>query len=69
MWSNHLNPESTAVIYESEKLVRAGDPPTLVASADKIRKELGWASKYTDLQSIIETAWRWHKTHPNGYAE
>jgi UDP-glucose-4-epimerase GalE len=46
---------------------RAGDPPALVASADKIRAELGWAPKYTSLRAILETAWRWHKAHPNGY--
>jgi UDP-glucose-4-epimerase GalE len=46
---------------------RPGDPPALVANADKIRKELGWSPKYTELQSIIETAWKWHKNHPNGY--
>lgn len=46
---------------------RAGDPPELVASSDKIRAELGWSPKYTDLKPIIETAWNWHKAHPNGY--
>lgn len=46
---------------------RAGDPPVLVANADKIRRELGWKAAYTDLQSIVETAWNWHKSHPNGY--
>ncbi len=47
---------------------RAGDPPSLVAASDKIRRELGWTPKYATLKSIVETAWRWHKTHPNGYA-
>ena len=46
---------------------RAGDPPELVAGADKIRTELGWAPKYTNLKTIVETAWRWHKAHPNGF--
>jgi UDP-glucose 4-epimerase len=46
---------------------RPGDPPALVAASDKIRKELGWEPRYTDLRPIIETAWNWHKTHPNGY--
>lgn len=46
---------------------RPGDPPALVASADKIRRELGWEPKYTELRAIIETAWKWHKAHPNGY--
>ena len=47
---------------------RPGDPPALVAAADKIRAELGWEPKYTDLRLIVETAWNWHKSHPNGYA-
>jgi UDP-glucose 4-epimerase len=46
---------------------RPGDPPVLVASADKIRQELGWRPQYPDLRSIIETAWNWHRTHPRGY--
>ncbi len=48
---------------------RAGDPPALVAKADKIRAELGWAPKFDSLRAIVETAWRWHKAHPNGYGE
>jgi len=48
---------------------RPGDPPALVASAEKIRRELGWQPKYTDLRAIVETAWNWHKTHPDGYGE
>jgi len=46
---------------------RAGDPPELLANADKIRRELGWSPKYTDLKAIMTTAWNWHRTHPNGY--
>jgi UDP-glucose-4-epimerase GalE len=46
---------------------RAGDPPMLVASAEKIQKELGWRPNYTELRPIIETAWRWHRNHPKGY--
>jgi UDP-glucose-4-epimerase GalE len=48
---------------------RPGDPPVLVANADKIRRELGWAPKYTDLRAIVETAWNWHKNHPDGYGK
>jgi UDP-glucose-4-epimerase GalE len=48
---------------------RAGDPPALVASSDKIRAELGWAPKYPDLRAIVETAWDWHRTHPKGYGK
>lgn len=39
---------------------RAGDPPELVADAAKARKDLGWAPRYTSLEAIVETAWRWH---------
>ena len=47
---------------------RPGDPAVLVASSDKIRRELGWSPQYSDLRSIIESAWRWHLSHPQGYA-
>lgn len=46
---------------------RPGDPPTLVASSEKIGKELGWRPKYATLESIMQTAWDWHRAHPNGY--
>lgn len=46
---------------------RPGDPAVLVASSEKIVNELGWKPKYPDLETIIETAWKWHSTHPNGY--
>lgn len=46
---------------------RAGDPPMLVASSDKIRRELGWEPRYPDLRSIMETAWEWRRRHPRGY--
>lgn len=48
---------------------RAGDPPSLVAGSDKIRRELGWQPKYTQLRAIIESAWNWHKAHPKGYGD
>jgi len=47
---------------------RAGDPPTLIASSEKIRRDLGWQPKFPDLRSIIESAWKWHQRNPNGYA-
>ena len=46
---------------------RPGDPAVLVASSEKIRRELGWEPKYPELRTIIEHAWEWHRTHPNGY--
>ena len=48
---------------------RPGDPPILVASSEKIQRELGWRPRYADLRSIVETAWHWHRTHPHGYAD
>lgn len=46
---------------------RAGDPPALVAAAHLAQKELGWKPRYTSLHEMVETAWRWHRSHPNGY--
>jgi UDP-glucose 4-epimerase len=46
---------------------RAGDPLRLIAKADKIKKELSWRPKYSDLETIIKSAWQWHKKHPSGY--
>lgn len=46
---------------------RAGDPAVLVASSEKIRTELGWKPCYSQLSSIIEDAWIWHKDHPQGF--
>jgi UDP-glucose-4-epimerase GalE len=48
---------------------RPGDPPVLVASSEKILRELGWRPHYTDLRAIIETAWKWHRSHPKGYED
>ena len=47
---------------------RPGDPAVLVASSEKIRRELGWAPQYTDLESIIGSAWNWMQQNPVGYA-
>lgn len=46
---------------------RAGDPPRLVACADKARQVLGWEPKRIELETIVEDAWRFHQAHPNGY--
>lgn len=46
---------------------RPGDPDKLVASAARARKDLGWTATHSDLTSIVESAWAWHKDHPNGY--
>lgn len=46
---------------------RPGDPAVLFASADRIVSELGWRPQYTRLDDIVETAWRWHQSHPQGF--
>jgi len=46
---------------------RQGDAARLVASSEKIRRELGWDPQHTDLKDIISSAWEWHKSHPKGY--
>jgi UDP-glucose 4-epimerase len=48
---------------------RAGDPPALYADASKAKRELGWQVKFDTLDSIVESAWRWHKSHPNGFGD
>lgn len=46
---------------------RPGDPSVLVASSERIKRELGWRPEYQDLKLIIDSAWRWMLEHPNGY--
>jgi len=48
---------------------RAGDPAVLIASSEKIRRDLGWQPRFADLKSIIESAWHWHCAHPDGYTK
>jgi UDP-glucose-4-epimerase GalE len=47
---------------------RPGDPAILYASADRIRRELGWRPAFIDLRAIVDTAWQWRRRHPGGYA-
>ncbi len=46
---------------------RPGDPPRLVASAEKARTVLGWKPRLGDIRTIVEHAWAWHRAHPDGY--
>ena len=46
---------------------REGDPARLVASSEKLRRDLGWQPEYADLKQIVGTAWNWFRSHPNGY--
>jgi UDP-glucose-4-epimerase GalE len=48
---------------------RPGDPAVLVASSARIRNELGWSPRFPDIDSIVQTAWRWHQRHPDGYSD
>ncbi len=48
---------------------RAGDPPELVASSKAIRDDLGWEPQYPGIDEIVESEWKWHKDHPNGYED
>ena len=51
-----------------EEARRAGDPAILVASSQKIRRELNWQPLYPEIRTIVMHAWHWHSTHPMGYA-
>ena len=46
---------------------REGDPAVLFASSERIRRELGWKPEFEDVDTIVETAWRWRERHPHGY--
>jgi UDP-glucose 4-epimerase len=52
-----------------EKPRRAGDPPKLVASAEKAVRELGWKPRHPSLEAIVTSAWNWHRQHPKGYPD
>jgi UDP-glucose 4-epimerase len=75
----HSNGYSVAEVVEMARQVtgrhiptecaprRPGDPPVLIANADKAALELGWIPQHSDLDQIIESAWKWHLSHPKGY--
>ena len=48
---------------------RPGDPPALVADPTKLKSKLGWKPRYTDIRDTVATAWKWHQSHPDGYAD
>jgi UDP-glucose 4-epimerase len=50
-----------------EKSRRPGDPPRLIASSEKIKRELGWCPQFQTLDAIVESAWKWHQKFPCGY--
>ena len=55
----------------SSKIVerRPGDPAELIGSSEKAISELGWKPQFPNLDAIIETAWKWHRSHPEGYTD
>ncbi|MDY3024213.1 MAG: UDP-glucose 4-epimerase GalE [Streptococcus hyovaginalis] len=46
---------------------RPGDPDSLIAESSKAHQVLGWKPQFDNIEKIIETAWAWHSSHPNGY--
>ncbi len=52
-----------------EKPRRPGDPPRLIASSEKIKRELGWRPQFQTLHAIVESAWNWHQKFPRGYED
>jgi len=53
----------------AEKPRRPGDPPRLIASSKKIKDDLGWRPQFQSLDTIIESAWKWHQKFPGGYGD
>jgi UDP-glucose 4-epimerase len=52
-----------------EKERREGDPPSLYADSTKARTELDWRPQYSSIEPIVESAWKWHQSHPDGYGD
>ena len=52
-----------------EKPRRPGDPPRLIASSEKIKRELGWKPQFQSLDALLESAWKWHQKFPRGYED
>jgi UDP-glucose 4-epimerase len=48
---------------------RPGDPAVLIAGSEKIRRELDWKPRFTNLDDIVQSAWNWHQKHPQGYGK
>ncbi len=60
----------TGVNFPAEEAPRRpGDAAILVASSERITRELGWQPRYTSLEDIISSAWAWHRAHPHGYTD
>lgn len=57
----------TCKVKEEQR--RPGDPPVLIASSEKIKKELGWEPRYSSIENIIRDAWQWHSLHEEGFGD
>ena len=64
--SEAITGSTLAVEYEER---RVGDPHILVADNTAIKAAVGWEPRYSDLESILSSAWHWHSSHPNGYSQ
>lgn len=60
----HVTGKTIAVTLEPR---RAGDPSRLIGSTEKAHRVLDWTPQFPDLESIVQSAWKWHQTHPHGY--
>src|SRR5947209_16049032 len=49
------------------KSLPPGDQVELITGSTKLREQLGWRPQNSDLETIVRTAWEWHRTHPHGY--
>jgi UDP-glucose 4-epimerase len=47
---------------------RPGDPAVLIASSERLMRELGWEPRFAEIRDIVATAWAWCQSHPHGYA-
>jgi UDP-glucose 4-epimerase len=54
-------------VVEAER--RTGDSPILTSDATKARNDLGWAPRKPSLEEMVESAWKWHNEHPDGYPD
>ena len=57
------------IIREVEAERRPGDPAVLVAGSERVRLELGWSPRFSDIESIIQSAWEWREQHPHGFRD
>lgn len=62
----HASGKKLDIVYSPR---RAGDPAKVWADSSKAKRELGWEPKFTNIEEIVATSWKWHSEHPNGYVK